>query len=139
MTLQTVRLDHFSCRIGKPGVWGLSWGLPYAAMPFPTKSNSKEVQKNLLCWRGNFLNPGGGNIVEPTAKGFAPMDGTNRWSPWTSPATCSSAGERPIASRFRLEVFFSLVTEYINDYIPMWDGQIPLQQSFPIISSWEMF
>ena len=69
--------------------------------------NKKQLQRStkkspLL---GNFLNPGGGILVEPTAKGFAPMDGTNRWSPWTSPATCSSAGERPLASRFRLEFF----------------------------------
>lgn len=126
MTLQTVRLDHLSCRIGMP----------------PSHSQQKGLQRSTKksSLLGNFLNPGGGIIVEPTAKGFVPIDGTHRWSPWTSPATCSSAGERPLASRFRLEVFLSITrAEYINHYIPMWDGQIPLQQSFPIISSWEMF
>lgn len=79
-------------------------GAALCRQAIPNKKHSKRSTKNLLCW-GIFLNPGGGIVVEPTAKGFAPMDGTNRWSPWTSPATCSSAGERPLASRFRLEVF----------------------------------
>ena len=70
---------------------------------------------------GGFFKSKGGIIiiiVEPAVKGFAPMDGTNRWSPWTSPATCLSAGERPLASRFRFEVFFSFTgAKHINHCI----------------------